>query len=153
MTGVCYCYVIQAGHGGPIKIGKAIDPAKRIAGLQTAFPYQIEVRLLLFGGAETERFLHVLLADYRLNGEWFDEKAVARLCEWIRGPQGSCLVSSGTAWSDEKYVPLSPSIAETRARLREGLLTPRVMEVLEPILADPKHPLHGHVVRLTGRWF
>lgn len=55
-----------------VKIGQADDPAKRLAALQTASPYVLD--LLCFfpnEGNQAERALHAKYARYRLSGEWF----------------------------------------------------------------------------------
>lgn len=58
---------------GPIKIGKTRDLKKRIASLQTAHPYPLEVLGFLQTGDETlEGVLHQKFSRYKLNGEWFD---------------------------------------------------------------------------------
>ena len=64
--------MIQAGEGGPIKIGKANDLPKRLAGLQTANPS--ELRVIGWHPGKTYRFegrLHTELAAHRIRGEWF----------------------------------------------------------------------------------
>lgn len=64
-------YFIQAGEGGPIKIGAAVDVLRRLKVLQTG---NVEVLSLLCdfeGGPEEERRLHRHFAAYHLRGEWF----------------------------------------------------------------------------------
>lgn len=58
--------------GGLFKIGSAIDPASRIATLQTASPRPIELLAAFPGTVQDERALHARFADARACGEWFN---------------------------------------------------------------------------------
>jgi hypothetical protein len=69
-TGVVY--FIQAVNGGPIKIGTAIDPKKRLASLQLSCPFRLKILATRPGGERLERSLHRRFAAYRLHGEWFE---------------------------------------------------------------------------------
>ena len=64
-------YFIQAGDGGPIKIGLARDAHVRAKGLQTAHYETLRIIGIVEGDFETETRLHNLFANYRLRGEWF----------------------------------------------------------------------------------
>lgn len=64
-------YFIQAEEGGPIKIGVAQDPPKRLAEIQRTCPQKLRILATVPGGAPRERELHSKFADYRLHGEWF----------------------------------------------------------------------------------
>jgi hypothetical protein len=70
-----FVYFIQAGCGGPIKIGTSRNPSRRFAQLQTASPTQLIPLGLMMGGVKLERALHAAVDDVlpaaRLNGEWF----------------------------------------------------------------------------------
>ena len=70
-----FVYFVQAGPGGPVKIGRAKDVDKRMAGLQTACPY----RLQLLGVIECDHVssyeaeLHERFAELRIDrSEWFN---------------------------------------------------------------------------------
>lgn len=85
-------YFIQCGEGGPIKIGIARDPAKRLAGLQTGHFERLQLRALTTGGAKQERAYHDRFAAHRLHGEWFSPHPdllaeIARLNEAETGPE------------------------------------------------------------------
>jgi len=70
-----YTYLIQAGDGGPIKIGSTRkNPLERLAALQTAHHEQLHI-LGIIGGTDAERNLHKRFADWRLHGEWFSAEA------------------------------------------------------------------------------
>jgi sRNA-binding protein len=64
-------YFVQAGPGGPIKIGIADDLAARVAGLQTANAAKLSLLTWCHGGLPRERELHRQFAALRLHGEWF----------------------------------------------------------------------------------
>lgn len=64
-------YFVQAEHGGPIKIGYAINIIDRHKQLQVASPYKLIVLAHMKGGHLDENALHNRFAEYRLHGEWF----------------------------------------------------------------------------------
>jgi hypothetical protein len=67
-----YVYFIQAGDGGPIKIGIARSPERRLIELQVGNHAKLRILALTPGGWGEERALHDKFAALRLNGEWFD---------------------------------------------------------------------------------
>lgn len=64
-------YFIQSENGGPIKIGRADDLAKRVVGLQTGRPDKLIVLAAVPGTVADERDLHDRCATIRETGEWF----------------------------------------------------------------------------------
>lgn len=64
-------YFIQAGVGGPIKIGSAVDVDKRLAELQTGCPDLLRIIGTSAGGREAEFALHRKFSAHRIRGEWF----------------------------------------------------------------------------------
>jgi len=64
-------YFVQAGEGGPIKIGTSDKVPDRIAKLQTANPHKLSLLGTVAGDEEIERALHARFASIRLEGEWF----------------------------------------------------------------------------------
>lgn len=69
-------YVIQAEHGGPVKIGYCAQESgvlPRLSAIQTGNPYPLVVRRIIPApqGVALERELHAKLARYRISGEWF----------------------------------------------------------------------------------
>jgi hypothetical protein len=69
-------YFIQAGEGGPVKIGWSDDVGKRLRDLQGA--HYEELRLLcVYGGlgrqghTRLEKVFHRVYAPARIRGEWF----------------------------------------------------------------------------------
>src|SRR5262249_48928645 len=66
-------YLIQGETGGPIKIGIARNPKKRLGELQATSPVRLRILRTLTGGLDREREIHLQLAQARLHGEWFDD--------------------------------------------------------------------------------
>lgn len=64
-------YFIQAGAGGPVKIGVAIDVSSRLRELQVANAAELQVLRVLDGGLTGEQWLHREFSDQRIRGEWF----------------------------------------------------------------------------------
>lgn len=77
-------YFIEAGEGGPIKIGKTGCLKNRLSTLQIASSAVLRVLATAPGRTHRELAYHVQFADARLNGEWFArtpeiEAEIARL--------------------------------------------------------------------------
>lgn len=66
-----FVYFIQAGDGGPIKIGLADDPDARCAFLQVGNHEDLVLLAVRPGSMTDERELHSRFAAGRLRGEWF----------------------------------------------------------------------------------
>ena len=64
-------YFIQAGEGGPVKIGFTSYPQKRLAALQTAHYQVLSLIREVPGGSDVEAYFHRRFAARRLAGEWF----------------------------------------------------------------------------------
>lgn len=64
-------YFIQAGHDGPIKIGKAVDPEKRLQTLQTGTHEMLRLLAVIPGDRDRETEIHRRLLAHRYRGEWF----------------------------------------------------------------------------------
>ena len=66
-------YAIQCGEGGPIKLGRAEDPVKRLRHLQTS--HHERLKLLACEPADNdedaEKAVHQHLSVFRIRGEWF----------------------------------------------------------------------------------
>ena len=63
--------MIRAGESGPVKLGHAADPVKRLADLQVAHWEKLRIIRLWEGGLAEEAALHVQFADLYIRGEWF----------------------------------------------------------------------------------
>jgi len=67
----CSIYFIQAGKGGPIKVGNALDVRQRLNTLQVASPEKLTLLHSMSGTPELEKAYHKEWAEHRLRGEWF----------------------------------------------------------------------------------
>ena len=81
-----YLYVIGPSRDGPLKIGVAERPERRLIELQVGNPKQLSLYWVYPcpHGLVHEQLMHRLLARHRLSGEWFDlpvEKVIGAL--WI----------------------------------------------------------------------
>lgn len=67
-------YIVQCTKTGVIKIGVSNNPLLRIKAIQTSYPYPLSLVRTIDSPhpLKTEKGLHVALADFKLNGEWFD---------------------------------------------------------------------------------
>lgn len=64
-------YFIQAGRNGPVKIGDSELVYDRLAQLQTANPYKLNI-LFVYNGRQYGEFeLHDLFKHENIRGEWF----------------------------------------------------------------------------------
>lgn len=66
-------YFIREPASGAIKIGIAAKPRVRMASLQCAHPYALELLAYAKGGLLAEQDLHREFAADRLQGEWFKD--------------------------------------------------------------------------------
>lgn len=64
-------YFIQANDGGPIKVGYAVDPQKRLTEIQRMSPVPLRILATINGYRKDEALLHRRFASLRLHGEWF----------------------------------------------------------------------------------
>jgi len=65
-------YFSRAADGqGPIKIGYAKDPAKRLAAIQRMSPVRLCILATIEGERQDEADLHTRFSGLRLWGEWF----------------------------------------------------------------------------------
>jgi hypothetical protein len=68
-----HLYIIGEGDGcAVVKIGKSLDPLKRLAELQTGYPRKLRLLYVEPEAGHLERWLHDCFAEYRQEGEWFD---------------------------------------------------------------------------------
>lgn len=67
-----FVYFIQAEGGGPVKIGWAKRPKKRLSSIQTSHKDRLVIRKLVAARTEAEAKFHKRFAKSRLQGEWFE---------------------------------------------------------------------------------
>ncbi len=67
-----FVYFIQADENGPIKIGfTSDDPLRRLNQLQTGNASALRLVGAIRAARALERELHIALAEWRMQGEWF----------------------------------------------------------------------------------
>lgn len=82
-------YFIQGEDGGPIKIGRTDDLAKRIVGLETSRPDRLVTLGTFPGTLRDESEIHQRFADIRERGEWF--QATPELLAFIKEKTGNAV--------------------------------------------------------------
>lgn len=96
-----FVYFVQEGDDGPVKIGTAIDPEQRLAGLQGGNPRQLTIRHIIPGDWTVENSLHLRFHESRLIGEWFGGGGIERIIlAWAQGMHDRAL-----AYLAEKGAP------------------------------------------------
>jgi len=66
-------YIIHAKTTNLVKIGVCINLSKRLSGLQTSCPVELEVLCIFYSDGEiVERKLHRRFFKHRVRGEWFE---------------------------------------------------------------------------------
>ena len=84
-----YVYFVTDGHGH-MKIGKAENPIKRLKGLQTGNPYDLEFyelievpkfEHLVFTAFDLEKVMHEKFQKFKIRDEWFFEEPIQ---EWLK---------------------------------------------------------------------
>lgn len=78
-----FVYVIQGDPGGPIKIGVATNPRKRLSSLQTGNPQRLRLLHVVPGDHALEAAFHQRLADAVVLGEWFAGPEAEEFLNWI----------------------------------------------------------------------
>lgn len=82
-----YIYFIQAQDAGPIKVGvTADDPRKRMVKIQSDCPWPVTLLGTIKGSVAQEKQIHLVLARWRTQGEWFEPHPIvlAAVAEAIR---------------------------------------------------------------------
>lgn len=72
-------YFIQARTTGRIKIGRSVNPKRRLRALQTGNANELKLIASLEGLGWRERDLHETLREWRVSGEWFDYDCVGSI--------------------------------------------------------------------------
>lgn len=88
-----WVYFLEASPHGPIKIGWAKDPAKRLEQLQTGQPVELNLIGLLPGTRYLEADIHRRLWKARSRGEWFERAATLKLVQPVIASHGVFLVA------------------------------------------------------------
>jgi hypothetical protein len=71
VDGPLFVYFVQSGEGGPVKIGKANNPLKRIMELQCGNPVPLLLQAVVLASIDLEESLHLRWSAANIGGEWF----------------------------------------------------------------------------------
>lgn len=110
-----FIYFVQADEGGPIKIGRADDPATRLKELQTGNPSLLILRRCVIDSPDYEWVLHRLFSDFRIRGEWFQPHPVL-------AAMGDAIPDESLADQPIVYDPTMPSSGHERFRRVQWML-------------------------------
>jgi hypothetical protein len=79
-------YAIQVGDDGPVKIGRAKNPASRMYELQIASPFRLKLLAECNWHDQNEEILHHHLRESYIRGEWFEpSEDVLEVVSLMRG--------------------------------------------------------------------
>lgn len=81
-TGGDVVYFIGSKEMEYIKIGTARDVYKRLDGIQTSLPFDMEILFTFPGNRESETKAHKAFGEYRKRGEWF--RNTGKLNDYIK---------------------------------------------------------------------
>ena len=116
----CSVYVMQDADSR-IKIGKSVEPEKRLKSIQTGQGRKVSlIREYRYPNEDTaftvESSLHRRLSRFRLMGEWFSPEALPRLDSMMDSmkPAGSLPISRPTSQS------ISPPSSRSTSRPEKG---------------------------------
>lgn len=90
----CYIYFIQAGDGGPIKIGRAGCVEERLIQIQTDNHEPVKLLCAVESHPTMERTVHGVFAHLNIRGEWF--RPAPELLDFISDPVFARLAGQGT---------------------------------------------------------
>lgn len=89
-----FVYFVQAGDDGPVKIGLAKEPLRRVSSLQTGSPVPLRLRHVVPGDHALERALHRRFAEARVAGEWFGDDWTAIILTYGGGVERAAIDAS-----------------------------------------------------------
>tara|TARA_B100001094_G_C18024945_1_gene717072 strand:- start:500 stop:787 length:288 start_codon:yes stop_codon:yes gene_type:complete len=74
-----HLYFIQSDKTGMIKIGRSLNPQKRLKQLQTGNPNNLKIIYVFKKQGHLETYLHQYLDKWRCKGEWFKYQCVGAI--------------------------------------------------------------------------
>lgn len=110
-------YFVQAGAGGAIKIGTAVDMPRRLSALQNGCPEFLVVLATVPGDREIEGRFHKRLRVHRIRGEWF--KPAPAVLEAVEQARRGEIPSTDPAEPDPQFSWLGNLVALARAQVRQ----------------------------------
>lgn len=154
-VGLKHVYVI-GGESGPVKIGIATDPGKRLAALRTAVPYEIFIHHSIQNECAhiIEKATHKELSSLRANGEWFTcapDVALAIIKKHARIAAESHVVVSGNK-SRLRYGAARVSFERNKEKIMDGIKEKKTLTMIYDSLEDqlcmPLRTFRWHVQRM-----
>jgi DNA-binding transcriptional regulator YdaS (Cro superfamily) len=124
-------YFIQAGDGGPVKIGFSENIWARLNNMQPGNHAVLRVVAAFIGGEHDERAVHEMMSAHRTRGEWFAPDVLARLDD-VKLPRIS--VRRRQIGGQKSLRPgFAPAICE---QLKQRGVAPELAEGSVQMLAD-----------------
>jgi hypothetical protein len=80
---VSQVYFLHAPAVNLIKIGRSIDPDRRLAELKLLSPVDLEIMGMIDGGSLKEAELHAKFKHLHSHGEWFHATEELKLFAWL----------------------------------------------------------------------
>lgn len=151
-------YFIQAGDGGPIKIGYTQgEAASRVRDLQTGNAELLRLLHSMPGDMDLEAELHRLFERYRIRGEWFhpDPKLLSFLVVPVPKAGWYELSTGLNGWGLPKGIKLPdmPTRSQLCGALDQLWETAVTCKGMSMRFAATKSFYHlQHIALLSGRW-
>ena len=161
-----FVYFIQSVNGGPIKIGTAKRPDRRLFFLQTANPYPLIIIGVAAGGRIAETTLHRRFGASRIgSSEWFEPTddliaLIGTLPTWDQVCSGKTCPEIGeldqykqtlaNLWlAGYSYDDIGGLLGVTRQRAHQ-ILKPFLTEEPRDRSARPKELIENAFARMSG---
>lgn len=110
-------YFIEAVGLDLVKVGYALDVAKRFTGMMTTSPAPLTLLGMLDGGPKLEAAIHEQLAAHRAHGEWFHKTAEVMAVVATSQP------AIGQEWLNQKAKLRGAGLQDYLAKLKAGEVT------------------------------
>lgn len=156
-----FVYFIQQGESGPVKIGYAHDPLKRMGQLQTGNPNDLTLRQVVPGNRRLETNLHHRFRDARVRAEWFGLSYLEIIMLYAEGFAAENIrVYDGSgkppvvAASHEERTVTGDQLHELYADIERLWLANMDYAEMAEIMGLTEHELRGHLreMRKSPYW-
>jgi hypothetical protein len=134
-----FVYFVQQGENGPVKIGRAVDPERRVATLQTGNAIDLHLREVVPGDSTLESTMHQRFADARIRGEWFGADYLPLILAYAEGIAESAVLEHDGG-------PSAPVVTAGGTRVRDDDTVLHARREIERLWLD------GHTVTEIARY-